>query len=144
MDIRSLGWNSLFTCWTFQIDTNHSSALMSLMFFDFSLLTGMEEKTFLFLHKLKRIGFEYSNADRFLRYVLQMHVNVLIWTPTKVGLIYKGTTCTDTCASCVWYKSRNQAASILFWISGPKCKDLIPRCKWSLFPFKSFFSTFFY
>lgn len=27
-------------------DRNHPSALMSLMFFDFSLLMGMEEKTF--------------------------------------------------------------------------------------------------
>jgi len=63
-----------------KIDINHPSALISLMLFDFSLLTGMEEKTFLLVYKLKGIVSkpEYSSTDRFLRCALQIDIRVHI------------------------------------------------------------------
>lgn len=50
MNIKYLGWTLPVD--PAKIDTNYPSALIPLMLFDFSLLIGMEEKTFLILHEI--------------------------------------------------------------------------------------------
>lgn len=76
---------------------------------------------------------------RFLRCVFQVGIHIHIWTSIAVALLHKLKTSTDVHSEYIQHESRDQTASILFWTSGLKHKDLIFRCWWRLFQFKSLF-----
>lgn len=111
------------------------------MLFVFSFPTGRKLIFFFFFMSSKELFLSLSTViqARFLRCVFQVGIHIHIWTSIAVALLHKVKTLTDVHSEYIQHESRDQTASILFWTSGLKHKDLIYRCWWRLFQFKSLF-----